>query len=83
MRDRCRGWCAQGECGGAVFWRPALGTYVQQVRHDHGTPVGDGVGAAVIGNIDYDGDGLLDLVVGADAAGSGAGRAAIFFGGGL
>ena len=77
----------KASAGGAVFLfgGPLSGIYVQGDARGMitGDAAGDGVGAAVIGDIDYDGDGLLDLVVGADAAGSGAGRAAIFFGGGL
>ena len=48
-----------------------------------GDDAGDETGAAIIGNIDYDGDGLLDIAVGASASGGGTGQAAIFFGGGL
>ena len=73
--------------GGSVFlFGGALsGVYTQADARGviTGDAVGDGAGAAIIGNIDYDGDGLLDIVVGADASGSGTGRAAVFFGGGL
>ena len=43
----------------------------------------DGVGAAVLANIDYNEDGVLDLIVGADTRGSGVGEVAVFFGGGI
>jgi hypothetical protein len=43
----------------------------------------DGVGAAVLANIDYNEDGVLDLIVGADSRGDGVGEIAVFFGGGI
>ena len=73
--------------GGAVylFGGELSGVYTQADARGviTGDGASDGTGAAVVGNIDYDGDGLLDIVVGADASGSGTGRAAIFLGGGL
>ena len=44
---------------------------------------GDRMGSAVLGGVDYNGDFLLDLIVGAEGADDGAGRTAIFVGGGL
>ena len=44
---------------------------------------GDRMGSAVLGGLDYNGDFLLDLIVGAEGADDGAGRTAIFVGGGL
>ncbi|MEC8191958.1 MAG: FG-GAP-like repeat-containing protein [Myxococcota bacterium] len=44
---------------------------------------GDRMGSAVLGGVDHDGDLAIDLIVGAEGADDGAGRAAIFLGGGL
>jgi hypothetical protein len=48
-----------------------------------GAEFSGGVGSALIGNIDYDADGLLDLIVGADGNGLGDGEVVVFLGGGL
>ena len=73
--------------GGSVFLfgGELSGVYTQADARGviRGESAGDGAGAAIIGDIDYDGDGQLDIVVGADASGSGTGQAAVFFGGGL
>jgi len=74
--------------GGKVFLFPGglTGTVTtdEAIGVISGDDLDDGVGTALVGNIDYDGDGLLDLVVGADGKDSAeAGSAAVFLGGGL
>ncbi len=73
--------------GGTVFLfgGELSGTFTTDdaVGFIHGDAEGDGAGAALIGNVDFDGDGRLDLIVGADGSAARAGQAAIFLGGGL
>jgi len=68
-----------GDLSGRMDTDDALGTITGSSTEDER----DGVGAAVLGDIDYNDDGLIDLVVGADLRGSGAGEVAIFLGGGF
>lgn len=65
-----------GGLTGIVTTDDALGSVL-------GWSEGDRMGSSVLGGVDYNSDFLMDLIVGAEGAGDGAGRAAIFFGGGL
>lgn len=65
-----------GGLTGAVTTDAAIG------RID-GLVADDRLGSAVLGDLDYDGDGRLDLIVGAESALGGFGEAVVFLGGGL
>ena len=55
----------------------------EAIAHVMGEVAGDRLGSAVLGGFDYDGDGLGDLLIGAEDAADGAGEGMIFLGGGL
>lgn len=72
---------------GAVFLFPGGSTGVETteaaIGRIDGLVAGDRLGSAVLGDLDYDGDGLIDLIVGAESALDGLGEAVVFLGGGL
>jgi hypothetical protein len=78
---------APGEGKGKVFLFGGglSGTYISDdaIGRVLGADFGGRLGSALLGNIDYDGDGLLDLIVGADGGGLADGEVAVFLGGGL
>jgi len=78
---------APGEGRGKVFMFSGglAGVYTSDdaIGRVVGEAFGGGLGSALVGNIDYDDDGLLDLIVGADGGDSGAGEVVVFLGGGL
>ena len=78
---------APGEGKGKVFLFGGglAGVYTTDdaIGRVRGEEFGGGVGSAILGNIDYDADGLLDLIVGAPGSGLADGEVAVFLGGGL
>jgi hypothetical protein len=72
---------------GAVFLFPGGLTGVETtdaaIGRIDGLVAGDRLGSAVLGDLDYDEDGRVDLIVGAESALGGLGEAVVFLGGGL